>query len=1683
MRTTFVCAAAVFAALISGTVFGQSLVGRNTNAVGPTPDGFYKGIPHYQDNEPHCDRNPLLPSNIICMGNGYGGADDDIGDAWPRIYETQDNARTWLSRYATGSAADTATSLGLGFGADPIMVCWPGGCGGFFIASNRAEGGGTGGGVYMQLMPEFNIEAGFRHFSEAGPRTVQSTSGGTFLDKIDAIYLVDTQNPGIIEVTTTVNRGGFTESVTRTWPRGRLIVVYAAINSSQQNIRIYSTYSDDYGANWSPPKQVANTTGLDTGVAVAAIDDTVLYAYRQFQDDSGDQLDAVFAAVSTTRGRTVRKPFAVVEDLCAFDQPTVAIPASTDPDSPPFDTVASRTNNFVDVSSDGSNFVMVLAEKKRDLNGDCSTQPFDYPAGSRVLVTTAGSNGRGWSTPTPIAPLADFEEPRVAPYPRDRHSFQFMPAVDCELGVCQAIWYDSINDSNRNISFLTGNSEAPGFDPAAADAFINFPLFGDFFYPGDAGVLQFRRTADVWTRQFKVVSGNIDFSDTDPAGPVQVSKYQLAAIAPSVVVEVEQNPFSLKQYKGNTVSFMGDYIGLASRKVRSRSNPDDPTGPPIYEPNYGPDLLNPALKPSWFAYWTDTRKARGQLYTEFVDEAVPFLKTDAPTGGYFTNLEESLPDSKEGGAAISGTRKLSAEGVEDSNAVGFCLFTEGSTSPGQARDVRNYPNRIKDADVYGALIKAPATAWVLNASKGLGLQAEDENGDPLGDLQRTYVIAARNESKEDGKTFRFEIANQPTGEGHASWLQFEPKPEVYEDVGPQSSVTVALFVVSDLPVNLVTVNVYEVPFGDRTSVGTLVETLEVNGALEAGDLINAAGTLIDINARELHNPFVYAPNTFDPEVWNPEVWNPEVWNPEVWNPEVWNPEVWNPEVWNPEVWNPEVWNPEVWNPEVWNPEVWNPEVWNVNLTDGNDLDNSEIPSPDLIGLEGYSSGVLVAKLDVQFSVENSGNTITPYTADFAANSQVVRDAIAAGDVRTQIIVWQDVDLPSYQGCDPDVIVNGNTPGQNRILAVANNADLLHLKIPSVDNNRFGSVTYYSAPREKVQITIRFAALEAVLKEVAPEIVLGGISYVVTSQAANTGSTSLNEDIEQRIVDNIPPNLVVSAGYLPLPIVLAAERQGGLVGVDLNLDPPLVTASKEDEADPVIDCGPHPLGAFAPIGLGTTQFDCSATSENGATGTINFGVSAEDQEAPVLDALPADIILERELLGGTELSETAQPQASTYLSLPTATDNIDLDSEIDISCGPISPGGVAPFTAPGPTQTEIRCTATDGSGNTDEGSFFVKVQDTLKPTLTLPAPISKPATSSAGADVVFAASATDLGGAVNVDVSCRLADNPAVPVASGDSFPIGTTTVECMATDDAGLQAVDTFDIIVADTTPPIFKTTVADITVEANTIMNSVGGAFIDFEPPTATDFGELIHVDCDMAPDGAFYPLQSTPTKVTCATVPDSGGLTASTSFTVTVVDTTPPDLTVPADITTITGPVTFAATATDVADESPVVTCDPPSGSVFAFGTATVTCTATDESKNSSDGTFTVTANLAAGAGLDSNKNSVKAGSVAGFTWVWLDGADNPVDVGENNQDIEAWSKIDSDCSDLGPDLINEDPGSSDIRRSPGGGWQFNWQTVYNTGDAREGEPLDPDQYCVSVRLLSDPSQRQTTEIRVRP
>lgn len=82
--------------------------------------------------------------------------------------------------------------------------------------------------------------------------------------------------------------------------------------------------------------------------------------------------------------------------------------------------------------------------------------------------------------------------------------------------------------------------------------------------------------------------------------------------------------------------------------------------------------------------------------------------------------------------------------------------------------------------------------------------------------------------------------------------------------------------------------------------------------------------------------------------------------------------------------------------------------------------------------------------------------------------------------------------------------------------------------------------------------------------------------------------------------------------------------------------------------------------------------------------------------------------------------------------------------------------------------------------------------------------------------------------------------------------------------------------------------------------------------------------------------------------------------------VDTEPPELGLPGDLSAVAGTVSgaqlgaqvsFAVSASDLVDGDVEVTCTRPSGSVFPLGATVVTCSASDAAGNTSSGSFTVT------------------------------------------------------------------------------------------------------------------------------
>jgi HYR domain len=158
-----------------------------------------------------------------------------------------------------------------------------------------------------------------------------------------------------------------------------------------------------------------------------------------------------------------------------------------------------------------------------------------------------------------------------------------------------------------------------------------------------------------------------------------------------------------------------------------------------------------------------------------------------------------------------------------------------------------------------------------------------------------------------------------------------------------------------------------------------------------------------------------------------------------------------------------------------------------------------------------------------------------------------------------------------------------------------------------------------------------------------------------------------------------------------------------------------------------------------------------------------------------------------------------------------------------------------------------------------------------------------------------------------------------------------------------------------DTTPPALAGVPSDLTVEAT----GPAGAPVDYALPSAYDNQDgPVAVACT-PPPGSTFPLGTT--TVVCR-AGDAAGNVGSASFTVTVVDTTPPALTLPGALTLHSWfrrgrRVYYTAGATDVVDGAVEVSCSPPSGSLLPAGVVfKVSCSATDAHHNTVTGSFTV-------------------------------------------------------------------------------------------------------------------------------
>jgi hypothetical protein len=274
-------------------------------------------------------------------------------------------------------------------------------------------------------------------------------------------------------------------------------------------------------------------------------------------------------------------------------------------------------------------------------------------------------------------------------------------------------------------------------------------------------------------------------------------------------------------------------------------------------------------------------------------------------------------------------------------------------------------------------------------------------------------------------------------------------------------------------------------------------------------------------------------------------------------------------------------------------------------------------------------------------------------------------------------------------------------------------------------------------------------------------------------------------------------------------------------------------------------------------------------------------------------------------------------------------------QVATQCSPAS-GAVFPLGS-----SLVTCTATNDFGTTT-GAFPVTVRDTIAPSVSAPAsPYVVEALGPNGAAAPSVATAND-----SVDGDVPVSCTPAVGTVLG----LGGTQVDCTASDQAGNAATQSFEVLVVDSTGPVF-TEVPNVFAPAKGPFGGSAG----FAAPVAFDLVDG-PVSATCTPGGAsIFPIGAT--NVNCLAT-DAHGNGSSVTFEVII---TPISIATPGTVFAAakdsTGKrVVFKVTARDELNGRKVkAVCTPPSGTVFPLGDSAVHCAASD-GNGASNSTFTI-------------------------------------------------------------------------------------------------------------------------------
>ena len=431
---------------------------------------------------------------------------------------------------------------------------------------------------------------------------------------------------------------------------------------------------------------------------------------------------------------------------------------------------------------------------------------------------------------------------------------------------------------------------------------------------------------------------------------------------------------------------------------------------------------------------------------------------------------------------------------------------------------------------------------------------------------------------------------------------------------------------------------------------------------------------------------------------------------------------------------------------------------------------------------------------------------------------------------------------------------------------------------------------------------------------------------------------------------------------PADITVPALDPSGTPATEDAIASFLAAATARDIVDGDITTIEHDAPQSFPVGVTTVTFTASDKAGNEATATASVTIPAYvDTRAPTVTA-PATITVAASSPTGASTTDQA---IADFLAAATAEDDID--------------GAITTIANDAPEllpigETTVTFSASDSAGNSGAATATLHVTpyvDTAAPTFSVPGditvaaadPSGTPVTDAAIADFLTAATATD-------DVDGPIA---AIEHNAPSIFPIGTTEITFSASDSAGNIGTATANVTVlehVDTSAPTI-TPPADIVAAATApdgtpATDPAIAEFLGSAKAIDDVDGEIGNVTHD-AP--AIFPVGTT---VVTFSASDRSGNSSTAAASVTIseyIDTTPPRVTPPANIsvpaTRQTGtPATeqeitaFLAGASAEDDADGVIRAiahDAPK--VFPIGSTVVTFSASDTAGHTGTASATVT------------------------------------------------------------------------------------------------------------------------------